>query len=659
MRVPWRSWLLLLLFPICRAQDHEQAPIAIPKEVDTCNGIFLQYNFDSRQKEYPHLKNATAQPWAFKAQLTVLNTGTTELKTWQAFIGFQHDEILVSVDGATILNGDSFPMKVGKNGTHLTGYPQADLRTAIDTANDLTQMAAKVKIKGTMFGVKLGGNVMPTTIKLENEGFKCPKATTKGQSMHVCCTKDPKFKPKKKLLKFFPRREADLSFTYDVIQSFKGNYMAQVTIDNNHPLGRLDHWNLTFEWMRNEFIYEMRGAFTRKKDPSECLYSAAGGYYQDMDFSKVMNCQKKPTISDLPSTMKDDDHVGKLPFCCRDGQVLSKIMNATKARSVFQMNVFKLPPDLNRTAINPPQNWNIKGVVNPHYKCSQPIRVDPTETPDPSGIEATIAAIASYQVTCNITKPKPKMAKCCVSFSAYYAESVVPCNTCACGCEDEDTRKCDEDARALPLPAEALLVPFANRTIKAKAWAKIKHMDLPRKLPCPDNCPVSVNWHLDGDYKTGWSARITLFNWQRRPFEDWFLAVQLKKAFVGYENVYSFNGTKLPKVNRTIFMQGFPGLNYLIGLTNGSKPGEPPVPGKQQSVISFLKKNTPGIRVAAGDGFPSKLVFNGEECALPRRLPKRSVGSRRSSIGLLPTVVVVFSTFIWINSYLPFTTPIS
>ncbi|KAL4565507.1 hypothetical protein LXL04_029605 [Taraxacum kok-saghyz] len=147
--------------------------------------LFLQYNFDSRQKEYPHLKNATAQSWVFKSQLTVINTGATELKTWQAFIGFQHREILVQVDGATILNGDSFPMKVGKNGTYLTEYPQADLRTAIDTAGDLGSD---------------GG-----------EGFKCPKATTKGrQSMHVCCRKDPRFKPKKKLLKFFPRR-ADLS----------------------------------------------------------------------------------------------------------------------------------------------------------------------------------------------------------------------------------------------------------------------------------------------------------------------------------------------------------------------------------------------------------------------------------------------------------------
>ncbi|KAD4385570.1 hypothetical protein E3N88_25739 [Mikania micrantha] len=180
MRVPWQSWLLLFLYQIHQANGQDDAnAITLPKEVEACNGIFLQYPFDSRQKEYPYLKNATAQSWAFKSELIVLNTGTTELKSWQAFIGFQHDEILVSVDGATVLNGDSFPMKVEKNGTHLTGYPQADLKTAIDTAGDLTQMSAKVKIKGTMFGVKLGGNVMPTNIKLENEGFKCPQATAK------------------------------------------------------------------------------------------------------------------------------------------------------------------------------------------------------------------------------------------------------------------------------------------------------------------------------------------------------------------------------------------------------------------------------------------------------------------------------------------------
>ncbi|KAL8205577.1 hypothetical protein R6Q57_009128 [Mikania cordata] len=47
-----------------------------------------------------------------------------------------------------------------------------------------------------------------------------------------------------------------------------------------------------------------------------------------------------------------------------------------------------------------------------------------------------------------------------------------------------------------------------------------------------------------------------------------------------------------------------------------SNPGKPPVPGKQQSVISFLKKSKPRIRVAYGDGFPTKVIYNGAECAL-------------------------------------------
>ncbi|KAI3737933.1 hypothetical protein L2E82_27950 [Cichorium intybus] len=100
--------------------------------------------------------------------------------------------------------------------------------------------------------------------------------------------------------------------------------------------------------------------------------------------------------------MKDDDHVGKFPFCCRDGQVLSKIMNATKARSV-QMNAFKVPPDLNRTTINSPQNWNIKGVVNPKEntiglkKKSEPPPAPPIPPSSQNGIRdsRTFASVAA------------------------------------------------------------------------------------------------------------------------------------------------------------------------------------------------------------------------------------------------------------------------
>lgn len=200
--------------------------------------------------------------------------------------------------------------------------------------------------------------------------------------------------------------------------------------------------------------------------------------------------------------------------------------------------VQKMPPDLNRTAFYPPQRWKINGVLNPEYKCGPPIRIDPTEFSDTSGLAAKSYAVASWQVTCNITKPKPKQNRCCVSFSAYYADAAVPCPTCACGCDDDlvHDSKCDPDGAALPIPPESLLVPFANRTTKTKAWAALKHRTLPKKLPCPDNCGVSINWHVNTDYKSGWTARMTLFNWEADPFQARAEGLLYKRVDTVHEN---------------------------------------------------------------------------------------------------------------------------
>ncbi|KAK9121882.1 hypothetical protein Syun_019499 [Stephania yunnanensis] len=621
---------------------------AEPPESDTCNGIFLSYNFISRAKELPHLKNATAQSWAFKSVATVLNAGSEELKAWKMFIGFHHDEILVSASGAVVMDGSDFPVTVGGNGTYLSGYPQTDLKTAIETAGDFTQIEAEVEITGTQFGIRPPGFPMPKTIKLVNDGYKCPAPVTKGRSMHVCCIRDKKAKHNLTTSKFLPRQEGDLSLTYDIIQTYQSNYLAQVTIENKNPLGRLDHWNLTWEWMRGEFIYSMRGAYTHRKDVSGCLYGPASVYYKDLDFAPVMNCDKKPIISDLPQDREKDEKIGNLPYCCRNGSLLPTTMDPMKSKSVFQVTVYKIPPDMNRTALSPPQKWKINGVLNPDYKCGPPIRVAPTEFPDPSGLMVTTPAIASWQVVCNITRPKKAASRCCVSFSAFYADSVIPCNTCACGCEDTDT--CNPNAGPLLLPSEALLVPFANRTAKAKAWARIKHFPYPKKLPCPDNCGVSINWHLNSDYKSGWTARMTLFNWEDYPFEDWFVAIRMDKASPGFENVFSFNGTRLSD-NKTIFFQGLPGLTYLMGETNGTNPNrDPRVPGKQQSVISFVKRRILGLDIAHGDGFPSRLYFNGEECSLPTKLP--SSYGRRFNTNLLSIVLVTIATFVLMMDHL-------
>lgn len=471
--------------------------------------------------------------------------------------------------------------------------------------------------------------------------------------MEVCCSRDPDFKPNTTLdEEFLPRKSGDLTIMYDVTRTYESNYWAQVTIENHNPLGRLDNWELSWDWMEEEFIFAMKGAYPSVVDTSDCVFGKQGQYYQSLDFANALSCERRPTLVDLPLAKTNDTNLGMVPFCCRNGTILPPSMDPSKSKSAFQINVFKMPPNLNRSRLSPPQNWAIKGRLNPDYKCGAPVRVGPSQFPDPAALLSDSTAVASWQVVCNITQAKGASPRCCVSFSAYYNESIVPCKTCACGCDSSKlaNRACSSTAPALFLPSQALLVPFENRTRLASAWADLHHFPVSNPLPCGDNCGVSLNWHLFTDYRGGWSARITMFNWDETPFIDWFTAVELKKGGPGFEAVYSFNGTGLDLtgdgVNTTIFMQGLEGLNYLVAETDSPNPAKDPrIPGKQQSVISFTKKLTPGINIPGGDGFPSKVYFNGEECSLPEVIPTSS-GARLGSsvlVAILAALVVLIS----------------
>ncbi|XP_022760636.1 COBRA-like protein 7 [Durio zibethinus] len=632
----FRLSLLFTLLPLSLSQNVTEAP---SPAADSCNGIFLSYAYSSGTKLKP--TDPAHQPYRFESVLTVLNNGDEKLKSWRVFVGFKNDEFLVSASNAVLADGTSLPANVG-NGTVFAGYPMSDLNTAIETAGDLSQMQVQVKLVGTQFGVAPPDVPLPESIKLANDGFVCPKASLQGKTeMQVCCTKDPKLKTNVTIdEEFLPRQSGDLTIMYDVTRTYDSNYWAQVTISNHNPLGRLDNWKLSFDWMRDEFIYTMKGAYPYLVDSSDCIFGTQGQYYRDLDFGNVLNCERRPTIIDLPPTKANDTTLGLIPECCRNGTILPPTMDPSKSSSVFQMQVFKMPPDLNRSELSPPQNWKINGTLNPDYQCGPPVLVSPSQFPNPSGLPSNTTAVASWQVVCNITQPKGASPKCCVSFSAYYNDSVVPCRTCACGCPSNMVRTCNTNAPAVLLPPEALLVPFENRTAMTKAWADLKHLTVPNPMPCGDNCGVSINWHVYTDYSRGWSARITLFNWDETAFPDWFAAVQMDKATPGFQKMYSFNGSalELNGVNNTIFMQGLPGLNYLVQETDGANPQKDPrVPGKQQSVISFTKRSTPGINVAAGDGFPSKVFFNGEECALPSVLPTNNSNKKGST-----TVLSIF-----------------
>ncbi|KAF2304731.1 hypothetical protein GH714_037737 [Hevea brasiliensis] len=391
----------------------------------TCNGVFLSYNYTGGYPIPP--TDPTNQPYRFESTVTVLNNGRDELKSWSVFVGFQNNEVLVSATNALLADGRSLPAFVG-NGTVLVGSSNTDLKSAIETAGDLTQMEVIIQLVGTRFGNRNGtlDAPLPLNLTLANDGYSCPSPTRQGNELQLCCTRDLNAPSNITLENFQPRKDGDLIIMYDIIRTYETDYWAQVSISNHNPLGRLDNWKLSWDWTRGEFIYAMKGAYPSVVDTTGCVFGPQGQHYKEMDFSQALNCERSPTIVDLPPTRANDTQIGLIPFCCRNGTIL--------------------PPNM-----------------------------------DP---------------------------------------------------------------------------------------------------------------------------------------------MQLDKAGPGFEKAYSFNGSVLPNSSNIIFMQGLPDFNYLVAEMDGANPRKDPrVPGTQQSVLSFTKKKTPGIDVADGDGFPMRVFFNGEECALPTIRP--------------------------------------
>ncbi|XP_071687041.1 COBRA-like protein 7 [Rutidosis leptorrhynchoides] len=604
----------------------------LPKAISqspTCNGISISYVYNSGFQIPPNTTQTTDQPYNFQSTLVLTNGAAERLKSWRVFVGFKNREFLVSASNAVLADGTSLPANV-TGGVVLAGFPVTDLMTAVETAGDFNQMQARIQLVGTEFGVPPSNISLPANVYLVNDGYLCSTPFSPGNETQVCCVKDPNATPTTPVddeQPFETRKEGDISIMYDVISSQDTEYKAQVTISNQNPLTRLDYWQLSWDWMRGEFINSMKGAYPSVVDTNACIFGRQGEFYKQLDFSKALNCDRRPTIVDLPLDKANDAELGLVPFCCGNGTLLPPSIGLNKSISAFMMQVYKMPPDLNRTQLTPPQNWNINGTMNANYQCGPPVRVNPTRFPNPNGLTSESTAVASWQVICNIRHTKPETPKCCVSFSTFFNKSVVPCSTCACGCSTSNT--CSTTAPALLLPSNALLVPFENRTKLTTKFAKDNGWTLPNPLPCADNCGVSINWHLLSDYKDGWTARMTIFNWGETSFADWFAAVELDKSMAGFENVYSFNGSKVAGSNSTLFLQGLPGLNYIVAERDGRKPKKDPrVPGSQQSVISFTKKNLPGLNVARGDGFPKKVYFNGLECAIPPILPITSYSTQ-------------------------------
>ncbi|EMS46163.1 hypothetical protein TRIUR3_25946 [Triticum urartu] len=292
----------------------------------------------------PAAAAAGRQPYSFRASATVLNNGVRTLPSWALLVAFAHGEILVSLDGGVLTFGDDLPYNTtaaGGGATSLSGNPQTDLLTPIDTAGDLTRIQATVRLVGTLFAGPEPVVTLPSAISLADPAYTCSPVATAPTVLSACCVliapDQPSAVPPAAGNTYLPRVTGDLVITYDVLQAHETTYLALVTLENNAPMGRLDGWELSWEWRRGEFVNSMRGAYPREGDARGCLYGPQGQYYKDLDFSKVLNCERRPVVHDLPPSRRDDTSLGQIEHCCRNGTILPKTMDEAQSKSAFQM----------------------------------------------------------------------------------------------------------------------------------------------------------------------------------------------------------------------------------------------------------------------------------------------------------------------------------
>lgn len=180
--------------------------------------------------------------------------------------------------------------------------------------------------------------------------------------------------------------------------------IVQVTISNNMPVTRIDHWNLSWTWTESEFINTIMGAQTFEADIKTCVNGLAGRTYAaGPDVNKAACCSMNPIILDLPTDRTNDTNIGGIKNCCKNGTIYPAIIDPKKTKAAFLMNVYKVPPgSTDMTYVIPPVDFKFGDGANTtdgYYTCGQPRLIQPTVYPDPwNSLIHQTSAIKTWQV---------------------------------------------------------------------------------------------------------------------------------------------------------------------------------------------------------------------------------------------------------------------
>ncbi|XP_059598399.1 COBRA-like protein 4 isoform X1 [Vitis vinifera] len=370
----------------------------------------------------------------------------------------------------------------------------------------------------------------------------------------------------------------NITIKWDIMSWTPDGYVAVVTMHNFQMYRHIisPGWTLGWTWAKKEVIWSMVGAQTTEQG----------------DCSKFKGniphcCKKTPTVVDLLPGVPYNQQFSN---CCKGGVVSSWGQDPAASVSAFQVSV-GLAGTSNKT-VKLPKNFTLLG-PGPGYTCGIAKIVPPTNFLTPDRRRKT-QALMTWNVTCTYSQLRArKNPSCCVSFSSFYNETITPCPSCACGCQNKNNCV-QSDSKLLSMVG----------------------INTPRKdnvplLQCTHHmCPVRVHWHLKINYKDYWRVKVSITNFNYRlNYTLWTLVVQ-HPNLNNVTQVFSFDYKPLvpyESINDT-------GMFYGMKFYNDQLMEAGPF-GNVQSEVLFQKDNS--FTFKQGWAFPRKVYFNGDECMLP------------------------------------------
>ncbi|XP_057860812.1 COBRA-like protein 3 isoform X2 [Cryptomeria japonica] len=407
----------------------------------------------------------------------------------------------------------------------------------------------------------------------------------------------------------------NLTIKWDIISWTPDGYVAVVRLVNYQQYRHIESpgWTLGWTWAKKEVIWSMVGA--QATEQGDC-----SRYTGNIPHC----CKKDPSIVDLLAGVPYNQQVTN---CCRGGVIASRGQDPARALAAFQVSVGSA--GTTNTTVRLPKNFTLK-IPGPGYTCGPAKKVQPSQFLSADGRRHT-QALMTWNVTCIYSQfVAQRTPSCCVSFSSFYNDTIVPCPVCSCGCQDNINQLGNCVEKDSPyLKNVRAITPAHNNAPLVQCTS---HM-----------CPIRIHWHVKTNYKEYWRVKITITNFNyRMNYTDWNIVAQ-HPNFNNLSQIFSFNYKSLnpyESLNDTALFWGIKFYNDML-MHAGSM-------GNVQSEL-LLKKDKETFSFKQGWAFPRRVYFNGDDCVLPPpdaypTLPNDSPLKKGRCFGLMIIIMVLATT---------------